>query len=82
MLVSLLKKMALSEPYSSFSNVNYILIVSTFHSSLQKQVLLATTNFSVVGGDSVCCGYGVIALNPRTVQITLEDSEDWKRQQS
>jgi hypothetical protein len=46
------------------------------------QVLLATTNFPIVGGDSVCCGHGVIALNRRTVQISLGDSEDWKIQES
>lgn len=70
------------EPHFSISDLNCILVASTLHSNSQKQMWLATMNFSIVGGDSVCCGHGVIALSPRTVQISLGDSEDWKIQES
>lgn len=53
-----------------------------FHSSLQNQVSLATVNCPISGGNSVCCGHGIIVLHPETVQTTHEDSEDRKMQQT
>lgn len=81
MFVSLLRKLDLGPPLS-VSNLNCVIVVSMFHSSLQKQASLATVYYPVAGGDSVCCGHGVIVFNSGTVQTSLEDSEGKKTQQT